>query len=96
MNRKISRLQIAEIHLIKNIQPHIFVRIALETISINGGLEFDSKDSDLKSTYSNSNGNNIDDDNNIVEYKYSYNDNNDDDKNSRNNNDNNYKNNKAF
>ena len=92
MNRKISRLQIAEIHLIKNIQPHIFVRIALETISINGGLEFDSKDSDLKSTYSNSNGNNIDDDKNI-EYKYSYNDNNDDDKNSSNNNDNNYKNN---
>ena len=92
MNRKISRLQIAEIHLIKNIQPHIFVRIALETISINGGLEFDSKDSDLKSTYSNSSGNNIDDDKNI-EYKYSYNDNNDDDKNSSNNNDNNYKSN---
>ena len=96
MNRKISRSQIAEIYLIKNIQPLIFVRVALETIPINGRLEFDSKDGDFKSTYTNSNGNNIDDDNNIVEYKYSYNDNNDDDKNSRNNNDNNYKNNKAF
>ena len=49
-----------EINLIKNLKALISVRVSLETIPSNGKFEFDN---DLKSKYSNSSGNNSDNNN---------------------------------
>ena len=91
MNRKISRLQMAVVSLIKELQALISVRIPLEILPTKGKLKFNNNNSDSKSIYSNSSGNN---NNNNNEYKYIYNDDNNDDddddinSNKNNNNDN--------
>ena len=56
MNRKISRSQMAGINLIKNPKTLICVGVPLETVFTNGKLKLDSKNNDLKNSYSNSSG----------------------------------------
>ena len=54
------------INVIKNLKALISVRFSLETVPTNGKLNFDSKNDDSKSNYSNSSGNS-NDNNNINE-----------------------------